>query len=184
MIAVAEDPFAIQLLIKSAEQILIGVAKRTNRNLIWNWAEIVKPAFKKTFINSDRKTTNYLKHADQDHMDKLVIGDIAEDNIVDIAICAMNYSALFDHMTDHMRMICHIARYVWPDFFVGPDSRAVFDIAVSKVKNTTLADYLVRLRNDDQIKATLPHFEAEKSNDLQDTLVLYATRMADLARDE
>ena len=43
MIAAGEDPFAIHVLIQSADKLLIDVAERSGKNLIFKWDEFIKP---------------------------------------------------------------------------------------------------------------------------------------------
>jgi hypothetical protein len=52
MIASREDPFAIQVLIQSADKILIDISKNTNKKLTMDWLEFVKPEYKKSSLRS------------------------------------------------------------------------------------------------------------------------------------
>ena len=46
MIATGEDPFAIHLLIQSADKILIDLAKKAGRKLVHTWGELIQPEYK------------------------------------------------------------------------------------------------------------------------------------------
>ena len=63
LIAAREDPFAIHLLIQSADKLLIDLAKKTHQELVFSWTELVKPEYKATFMTHIREISNFLKHA-------------------------------------------------------------------------------------------------------------------------
>lgn len=180
MIAAQEDPFAIQLLIQSADKLLIDVAKRRKQKLIFTWDERVRPEYKDALLAVIRETANFLKHADKDHDAELHVAEIAKMNILQIGICIVNYHGLFGEWTDHMQLIFNFARVVYSDGFVHTDLRLLFDASLLKIENMSLAEYLSGWWNDPLVKAVLPNLDAEKAEDLQDTMPLYATRISDL----
>jgi hypothetical protein len=127
MIAAREDPFAIQLLIQSADKLLIDLAKKAGRKLAFNCGEFLKPEYKDAALDAIRETSNFLKHADRDHDETLHVGDIAKTNVLQIGICIVNYHSLFGHRTDHMRLMFIVAQLVNPDGFVHPELKKTFD---------------------------------------------------------
>ena len=85
MIAAREDPFAIHLLIQSADKLLIDLAKKRGQKL-FDWGQFAKPEYKKAVIEAIRETYNFLKHADKDHADRLHVASIARGNILQLAL--------------------------------------------------------------------------------------------------
>src|SRR2546423_1181585 len=69
MVAAQEDPFAIHLLIHSAEKMLMDVAKQTGRKLVFNWADYMDSKF----FKFHRATYNFFKHADKDFDQELAV---------------------------------------------------------------------------------------------------------------
>ena len=63
MIAVGEDPFAIQLLVQSADKMLIDLAKKRGLKPVFNWEEFLKPEYQKAMFNSIRETSHKLMSA-------------------------------------------------------------------------------------------------------------------------
>ena len=131
-------------------------------------------------IDGIRETSNFLKHADKDHDSTLHVAEIAKTNIVQLGICIVNYGGLFGTWTDHMKLLFNVAKLVSPGGFVHPDQRVQFDAALPKIKQITLAEYLSGWWDDPLVKPVLPNLESEKAEDLQDTQLLYGTRISDL----
>jgi hypothetical protein len=190
MIAAREDPFAIHLLIQSADKLLIDLAKKTGRELAFRWDEFIKPEYKNGFIESIRETSNFFKHADKDHDSELYVGEIAKTNILQLGLCIVNYRALFGEWTDHMRLLFNFAKLISPDGFVQLDQRIQFDAVFHKFNDSTLAELLSGwwtdpiLRTDPTLRTTVPNLESEKTEDLQDTQPFYDTRISDLIREK
>ncbi|MGB8631317.1 MAG: hypothetical protein WCD69_18350, partial [Xanthobacteraceae bacterium] len=114
MICAGEDPFAIQLLVQSADKLLIDLAKKTKRKLPFAWGEFVKPQYENAVIATIRETSNFFKHADKDHDAALHVVDIALMNILQLSICVVNYAALFGEWTDHMKLAFFIGKVIIP----------------------------------------------------------------------
>jgi hypothetical protein len=180
LISAREDPFAIHLLIQSADKLLIDISKRTGQKLAFSWGELIKPEYKDTVIAAIRETSNFLKHADKDHDARLHVANIAETNILQIGICIVNYNHLFGEWTDHMKLFFNVAKIFSPASFVADDRRPQFDIALLKIKDLTFAEYLNGWWDDPLFKRVLPHLASEKIEDLQDTTPLYEIRIGDL----
>jgi hypothetical protein len=103
MVMNEEDPFAVHLLIHSADKSLTELAGRRGADLALNWKEYVKEADLKQFFRRHRAIYNYLKHADSDAFDELSAGDISIVNVMDLFIAILNYDKLFSERTDHMK---------------------------------------------------------------------------------
>jgi hypothetical protein len=182
LICAREDPFAIHLLVQSADKLLIDLAKKTKRKLPFTWGEFVKPKYKDALIATIRETSNFFKHADRDHDAALHVVDLAVLNILQLGICVVNYAALFGEWTDHMKLLLYIARVIHPDGFVRPDERERFDAGFVAVQNMTLTSFLSGWWNDRIAKLALPNLDREKAEDLQDTQPLYSMRLSDIPK--
>lgn len=180
MVAAGEDPFAIHLQIHSADKLLIDLAKKQGRELPFTWGKFVKPEYKSAFIETIRETYNFLKHADKDHDQTLHVGEIATANILQLALCVVNYHGLFGTWTAHMQLIFAAAKFVCPDGFVDPGLRPQFDAMLLKSPTMTLADFFDGWWTDHILITHFPQLAIEKSEDLQDTQPLYSTKVSDL----
>ena len=179
MIAAGEDPFAIHILIQSADKLLIDLGKKAGRDLKFTWGELVRPEYKAAVIQAIRETSNYFKHADKDHDAKLHVGEIAYSNLLQIGLCIVNYLAIYGEWTDHMQLILHFARITFPNGFVTPEDRAQFDTMLPG-RDLTLGEHLSGWWDNPLISTVLPNLEMERAEDLQDTQPLYGTRISDL----
>ena len=68
MLAAKEDPFAIHVLIQSADKLLIDLSRKLGRPVPFNWEQFIKPQYRKTFLEIHRETFNFFKHADGLHL--------------------------------------------------------------------------------------------------------------------
>jgi hypothetical protein len=184
MIAAREDPFAIHLLIQSADKLLIDLAKRTGKKLVFNWGEFIKPEYKDAYIETLRETANFLKHADKDRSSELHVAEIAATNILQLGVCILNYHSLFDEMTDHMRLLFSIAKLFCPNGFVNPDERAQFDVHAAALDSITLTEFLSGWWTDPQLAKVFPNLASEKRKDLRDTSPLYDTSVSEIVRSD
>jgi hypothetical protein len=182
LIRIGEDPFAIQLVVQSADKLLIDIAKKTQRHIPHTWSEYVKPEYKDAIIATMRETSNFFKHADKDHDAALHVVDVASLNILQLGICIINYYSLFAHLTDHMLLLLFIAKFFYPDGFVPKDQRGKFDAIFVTVQHMTLASFLSGWWNDPAVKRTLPNLDREKTEDLQDNQPLYGMRLSEIAK--
>src|SRR4051812_36416931 len=66
LVARMEDPFAVHLLVHSADKILIDLAKQNGHNLRIDWELYIKDEYHNEFFKRHRETYNYFKHADRD----------------------------------------------------------------------------------------------------------------------
>jgi hypothetical protein len=180
MIAAAEDPFAIHLIVQSADKLLIDLSKRLKKPLAHHWGENIKDEYRAPLIVVFRETYNFLKHADNDLNEELHVGSIAESNVLQLAVCIANYHALFGGYTDHMRLLFTIAKLVLPEGFVMPDQRAVFDAALPKLARMRFGEFFnMDLWNDPMVTRDWPGLAAERREDLQDNAELFSTFIGD-----
>jgi hypothetical protein len=117
MVAAKEDPFAIHLLIHSAEKLLMDVSKQMGKKLVFNWEDYLAKGKASQFFNFHRETYNFFKHADRDFDKELAVPEIAPMNIAFLFVCAENYRKLFDRDTDHMLLISSFMQVVAPPNF-------------------------------------------------------------------
>lgn len=182
MIAAAEDPFAIHLIIQSADKLLIDLSKKLKKPLAHDWVKNIKDEYRSPLMVVFRETYNFLKHADKDHDEELHVGSIAESNVLQLAVCIANYQALFGEYTDHMNLLFTFAKLVFPEGFVTPDQRAVFDVAHSKLGGMGMRFgefFNMDLWNDPMVARVMPGLVAERREDLQDNAELFSTFIGD-----
>jgi hypothetical protein len=177
LIAAREDPFAIHLLIQSADKLLIDLAKHAKKPLNLNWGESFRPEYQKQFMEIFRETSNFLKHADKDHDAELHVGNIVGFNVMMLAVSTANYFRLFDEFTDHMRAFQSLAKLTYPSSFVTEEQRPAFDASLPAFEHMTPTDFFdAMLRGEYAI--VLPNIQAEKVQDLVDNQLFYTTPFA------
>jgi hypothetical protein len=180
MIAAAEDPFAIHLIIQSADKLLIDSSKKLKKPLAHDWVEHIKDEYRSPLLAVFRETYNFLKHADKDHDEELHVGSIAESNVLQLAVCIANYHALYGEITDHMNLLFSFAKLVMPEGFVTPAQRSIFDAAVPKLASMRFGEfYNMRLWDEPMVAQTMPNLAKERREDLQDNAELFSTFIGD-----
>jgi hypothetical protein len=102
LIAKRENPFAIHVLVHSADKLLIDMAKSRGRKLRVDLETYIKPEYRKEFFEKHRTLYNYFKHADKDFDVDLPVCDIMKRNVMTLFISVANYSELFGETTYHM----------------------------------------------------------------------------------
>jgi len=177
MIAKEEDPFAIHVLIQCADKVLIDIAKRTERKLMFQWEERIRPEYRDEFFEIHRETANFLKHADKDYDKKLHVGNITEMNALMLAVCICNYHAMYDEWTWHMQMFFVFARCYHPAGFVAPEQRLEFDKLAAIQMDQTPREFF-EFWDDPVFKRLAPALSEERTQDLADTLAFYSTRLS------
>jgi len=115
-----EDPFAIHVLVHSADKMLIDIAKRQNKLLRMDWEDYIKPEYHSEFFRLHRKTYNYFKHADEDFSEDLPVRDIAMMNVMQLFMACMNYRTLFNDTTDHITLFAIFMFNIMPHVII-PD---------------------------------------------------------------
>lgn len=176
-IAAQEDPFAIHLLIQSADKLLIDLAKHAEKSLSLNWGESIRPEYQKQFMKIFRETSNFLKHADKDHDAELHVGNIVGFNVMMLAVSTANYFRLFDEYTDHMRAFTSFAKLTYPSCFVTEEQRPAFDTSIPAFEHMTPADFFDAVMGG-EYAMILPNLHTEKIQDLVDNELFYTTSFA------
>jgi hypothetical protein len=120
MIAAEEDPFAVHLLIQSADKTLIDVAKKLGKELRVDWELFIKDEYHKQFFAMHRELFNYFKHGDKDPDDEIEIKDIQTRNLLDLYALTSNYGATYDTKTRHMHLFQIFVLQIFPDLVVMP----------------------------------------------------------------
>jgi hypothetical protein len=134
MIAAGEDPFAVHLLVQSAEKLLIGVAKKRGDTLAFDWEDVIKPEYHSEFFKLHRETYNFFKHADKDTED-LPVHNIAVSNACFLAMAIENYRTVYGDITEHMKIFRFFTRLWKPDWFSATVETLVPEQKVEWVKN-------------------------------------------------
>lgn len=177
-----EDPFAIHLLIHSADKMLIDLAKKRGDELRVDWELYVKPEYKAAFFENMRATYNYLKHAASDFADELPVHDIMMMNVSSLFFCVANYAKLFREFTDHMMLFHIFMLNIWPHL-LKPEAVGV--TALLKTLRTTQwmtpSEYFETFEENSHM---LPKFYGEASKDLEDTIDFYNLSFAQLQAGE
>lgn len=173
-----EDPFVIQLVVHSADKLLIDSARKMGTYLELDWELYIKDEHHKEFFRSHRQTYNYFKHADTDFTERLPIHDIAGLNVMAVFICAVNYVKLFDVSSHHVRAYFWFVRLLKPELVKHPDPtfQEAFRQALGHLSGATPAD-LFQIFSSPQYGLEL---DEEKRFDLQDVLDFYSSSITRL----
>jgi len=119
MLAAEEDPFAVHLLIQSADKTLIDVAKKLGKELRVDWELFIKDEHHKEFFTLHRAIYNYMKHGDKDANDEIEIEDIQTRNLLDLYALIANYGATYNTKTRHMHLFQIFVLQLYPDLIVA-----------------------------------------------------------------
>jgi hypothetical protein len=171
MVAAKEDPFAIHLLIHSAEKMLMDVSKRTGKKLAFNWEDYLQKGKASEFFRFHRETYNFLKHADQDFDKELSVPDLAPINIAFLFVCAENYRKIFDQDTDHMLLISRFMQVVAPHIFDLPFPEA-HEKHMEELGNATPEEFFTEGFKPNPLH---PDIQGEITVDLADNGTVYQT---------
>lgn len=177
LIIAMEDPFAVHMLIQSADKLLIDVAKGLRRPLHLDWERILRPERKAEFFQRWRETYNYFKHADRDLAEELPVYDITQGNLILLVAVIANYEALYGHQTDHMRLHMLIVQVFAPNIFlISEETKRRLDDARKQVIDMTLSAVFRNI--DPLIDAFAPEYYHERSVDLVDAGMFYRRPMS------
>ena len=99
-----EDPFAVHLIVHSADKMILDISKSRGEYPRTDWKLYIKDEYRKEFFKRHRETYNYLKHAREDLSAELPVHDIMMLNVMTLFIAIANYAALFKETTDHMTL--------------------------------------------------------------------------------
>jgi hypothetical protein len=167
-----EDPFAIHLLVHSADKMLIDLAKKRGEELRVDWELYIKPEYHKAFFKKIRATYNYLKHADTDFDEKLPVHNIMMLNASAIFLCLANYSKLFGGLTKHMLLFYIFMLNIWPQL-LKPEAVGAPELlkATEMTQGMTPGEFFKLF--DEKSHDLLPGFYREVTEDLKDTVDFY-----------
>ena len=167
-----EDPFAIHLLVHSADKILIDIAKKRGQELKFDWELYIKDEYHTEFFKRHRATYNYFKHADRDFADDLPVHDIMMINVMTLFIAAVNYGTLFRQHTNHMMLLHGFVMNLVPQIITPPEAlKSDFLKSVTMMQTMTPSRYFETFEENPQ---ALPQFHSEAAKDLQDIIDFYS----------
>src|ERR1700722_19676004 len=163
LIVAKEDPFAIHLLVQSAEKLLHDLAKKQNKMLRVYWED-------------------YVKHADEDFADDLPVHDIMMMNVMQLFVAIANYAALFSETTNHM-ILFHVFTLNLSPQLIHPEFAKKTELLkiIGQSQSMTPSKFFELF---DENSSSLPHFHTERANDLQDIIDFYEISFAGLRNGE
>lgn len=171
LIAEMEDPFAVHLLVHSADKILIDLAKQNGHNLRVDWEIYIKPEYQKEFFKRYRRTYNYFKHADRDFATCLPVHDIGMTNAINLFVTVENYVDMFGERTDHMVLFMMFICALFPKIIVRTTGvGAELLKGVHDMESMTPADFFKVFREHSE---ALPKFYPEVAKDREDIIHFY-----------
>ena len=171
LIARMEDPFAVHLLVHSADKILIDLAKQKDHELRIDWELYIKDEYHDEFFKRHRETYNYFKHADRDFATDLPVRDIALTNAMNLFITIVNYLHMFGEGTHHMALFLTFAVALMPKIIVPKDIRGVELLKGARdMQSMTPADFF---RTFEEHREGLPSFYPEVAEDIEDVTDFY-----------
>lgn len=179
LIVKQEDPFAIHLLIHSADQVIRDIAKRKKKELKFDWDIYIKDEYLDQFHALHKETTNFLKHGQGDVDGKLRVDNVAELNAMTLFLVIVNYNSLFNDISDHMRAFFIFTQIMTPQVIVSSisDNPAYLSNLKSLERLTPARFFECILQSSSQIA---PNFNAETYQDLLDVQDFYNTPIVDL----
>ena len=179
MTAAREDPFAIHLVIQSADKLLIDLSSKMGKPLVLRWDEFMKPEYKSALLSIHRETFNFLKHADKDYDQELYVGEIAHSNFLQLGVCIAKYHAMFGVWTEHMQLFFKLLTMLVPGAFSGPSMEAQMSQLIPKIEKMTIGQFFTTDLWSDEFAAIIgSKLNAERAEDLQDTNAYYDSTIA------
>ena len=169
-----ENPFAIHVIIHSADKMILDLAKKKGIEVTIDWQKGVSQQRLSQFFRQYRATYNYLKHADEDVFDELPGRDIMMANIKTICSASINYAMLFGEQTDHMKCFLIFVVTLLPGVKVFPGRLSMGKNLSDVPPSTTPKDFFA------VVKDALPSFEAEATEDLKDVEHFYSSSLSEL----
>ncbi|SCB37664.1 hypothetical protein GA0061098_1007158 [Bradyrhizobium shewense] len=184
MFAIGEDPFAIHLLIQSADKLILDIARKRNVSLAFDWEHVIKKEHQREFFQLYRETYNFFKHADKGS-ERLPVHNIAEGNAAQLSIVIENYLTLFGSATAHMTAFRWFARLWKPSWFF----QSIEDLLPQDRAQELLKAWTV-MRNGRPQEFFAAAFakgvwntaalEEERNLDFADNIEFYSTRFVDM----
>lgn len=182
VIAAREDPFAIHLVVQSADKLLIDLSRKHGKLLALGWTDNIKEEYRSPLMTVFRETYNFLKHADADHDEMLHVGSIAESNVLQLAVACANYHSLYGEWTDHMKLMFNFAKLIAPEAFVMETDRSAFDAIVPKFANMQFQEFFnPDLWTDPMAAPAFPNLARERYEDLRDNKEFFATTFGEFS---
>jgi hypothetical protein len=178
LIAKMEDPFAVHVLVHSADKLVIDVAKSRGRKLRVDWEEYIKPEYHKHFFARNRAAYNYFKHADKDFDEDLPVSNIMMLNVITLFICIVNYTELFGEMTNHMTLLSAFAAALFPEIIQPATMEGIELLKNLRVlQGMTPAEFFATF--EEKLEA-LPRYAGEVSKDMEDIVDFYHLSFGEL----
>jgi hypothetical protein len=175
-----EDPFAIHLLIQSADKILIDLSKKLGKELRIDWELYVKDEYHREFFEKHRALYNFLKHANKDSDTDIPVPDIMTRNLMDLYVAIANYTSLFAEKTNHMVLFQIFVLQVFPDIIIPPEHlRSVYAQGSIESQNMTPREFFDLLKQRDDL---LPSYHLERLQDLKHLGDFYSLTFSELRR--
>jgi hypothetical protein len=169
MVMQMEDPFAIHVIVHSADKIIIDMAKNRGKHLRMDWELYIKDEFHKAFFKRLRETYNYLKHATEDADTELPVHDIMSSNVMALFCAVTNYVDLFGERTAHMLLFQTFVMNLMPDILVPSLQTAPLISTFEKLQAMTPHSFFKTL---EEIPEMLP-LPSERAEDIKDVIDYY-----------
>jgi hypothetical protein len=182
LIATREDPFAIHVLVHSADKLLIDMAKNRRRELRMDWEDYVKPEYHKKFFTRHRAIYNYFKHADQDFDDDLPVSDIMRLNIMTLFMCVSHYHDVFGELTGHMMLHLMLVMALLPEMILPNTSQGINLLKnIRDMSGMTPDEFFTFFEEN---TALFPRYIGERTKDREDIGHFYNLTFAELRAGE
>lgn len=165
-----EDPFAVHLLVHSADKMLIDLAEKRGQELRVDWKLYIKDEWHKAFFKRYRETYNYLKHAKEDFAADLPVHDIMMLNVMALFICIANYNELFSELRDHIRLFLAFVMMLLPKIIIDTEQTADLLKNIRMTQSMTPREFFEFFEKNAQ---ALPQFHLEAAEDLEDIVDFY-----------
>jgi hypothetical protein len=182
LIMTQEDPFAVHLLVHSADKMLIDIAGKRGQELKVDWELYIKDEYHKAFFDRHRATYNYFKHADRDFSADLPVHDIMMLNVMTLFIAIENYVKLFGERTDHMMLFLVFVMNLSPEI-INKEAEAKVNLQAG-LRMTQSMTPKIFFECFEENSHMLPKFYSEVSKDMQDIIDFYHLSFSQLRAGE
>ena len=108
-----DNPLAIHLMAQALEASLSDLFRAAQR--VDPFLSLIMPDRKREMISLMRKSANFIKHADNDPLEKMDGRDIVGMNGALISVACFRYEALFGERTDHMILFGYYMAVLKPE---------------------------------------------------------------------
>jgi hypothetical protein len=176
MIQNEEDPYAIHLIVQSADKLLLDLGKQMNKQLAHELGIFISVEKRGEFFKRYRATYNFFKHANKDHDQQLRAPDMMVLNVILLAVCIENYVVLYNHRTDHMKSYQIFAMAAFPGSLLQKDMEAIAKMNLAEI---TPRDYFSHLAHP-LVAQRFPDLDKERQADLTDHGTFYSTPITEI----